>query len=422
MRAARPRPERLLLALAYLGFISLGLPDAALGIVWPSLRSTFDLPQSALGWPLAAAALGYFSSGLLAGRAMHRSGVGRLLAVSTALAAVGVAAYAVSPNVALFASAALVVGWGSGAVDTGLNTYAAEHFAARHMAWLHAAYSAGAALGAATMTLFVGERAGWRYGYGVVASVLVALAVAFSLTTGRWSRNGVTAHAHPASAAVNGAARRALTTVEALRVGSVRLQALIFFVYSGVELGVGHWSYTILTQARGIEPRRAALMVSVYWICLFLGRVLSGFIVERVGNPRLVRVGTVAASLGGAAFAVRTLPPTLTALALALLGLAVSPIYPSLMSETPRRVGALAAPHAVGFQVSAATAGAVTLPTLGGILAARGGPEETALFIAGARRLPGGPDAGAVFRWAQERCAFLAEPPHSDQTSMIREF
>jgi fucose permease len=368
----RPAP-RLLILLAYLGFVSLGLPDAVLGIAWPSLRQAFALSQAALGWPLGAAASGYFASGLLAGRILSRSGAGRLLAGSTIVAALGVAGYALAPSAAAFVAAAFVVGWGSGAVDSGLNAYAAEHFAPRHMAWLHAAYSAGAALGAVLMTFFVQEPAGFRRGYAVLAAALATLAVAFLTTTRRWDAPRAAAHAE---------ASRSLTTLEALGMTSVRLQALIFFVYAGVELGVGHWSYTILTQARGIESERAGLMVTTYWASLFIGRLLSGFSVERLGNVRLVRWGTLAAALGAVAIALPMLPPLLTAFALALVGFAIAPIYPSLMSETPRRVGAPAAPHAVGFQVSAATAGAVALPTLGGVLAAQSGPNATTLFIA----------------------------------------
>src|SRR5688572_13304014 len=118
--------DRLLLLMAYLGFVSLGLPDAALGIVWPSVRESFALPQGALGWPLAAAAGGYVLSGMFAGRVLTAIGVGWLLAGSTLLVAGGVAGYALSPSAAVFIGAACVVGWGSGAVDSGLNVYAAE--------------------------------------------------------------------------------------------------------------------------------------------------------------------------------------------------------------------------------------------------------------------------------------------------------
>jgi fucose permease len=167
-----------------------------------------------------------------------------------------------------------------------------------------------------------------------------------------------------------------------LRLPLVQLQALLFFVYSGVELGIGHWSFSILTGARMIEPKAAAFAVSTYWACIFVGRLMTGFSVDRLGTVSLVRGGMLVAAAAGLSFAALPLSATLSAVVLGVLGLAIAPIYPGLMSETPRRVGVSAAGHAVGFQVSAATAGAVLLPTVGGVLAGWRGLELTAGFVA----------------------------------------
>lgn len=379
---SRRSHDRLLLAMAYLGFVSLGLPDAVLGIVWPSVRETFGLPQGALGWPLAASASGYVLSGLLAGRVLAAAGVGWLLAGSTVLVALGVAGYAFSPGAAVFVGAACVVGWGSGAVDTGLNAYAAERFAPRHMAFLHAAYSVGAALGAFTLSAFVVASRSWREGYALIMVLLAALAVAFFATRKRWQTPEPPALELENARAVPIATGVPFGTLRALRLPSVPLQASIFFVYSGVELGIGHWSFSILTSSRTMAPEAAAFAVSTYWACIFLGRVLTGFSVERFGTTALVRTGMWVAAAAVLAFAALPLSAVLSTLVLGVTGLAMAPIYPGLMSETPRRVGASAAGHAVGFQVSAATAGAVLLPTLGGVLAEWRGLELTAWLVA----------------------------------------
>jgi fucose permease len=379
--------DRLLLLMAYLGFVSLGLPDAALGIVWPSVRESFALPQGALGWPLAAAASGYVLSGMLAGRVLAAIGVGWLLGGSTLLVAVGVAGYALSPSAAVFIGAACVVGWGSGAVDSGLNAYAAERFGPRHMAFLHAAYSVGAAVGAFTLSGFIAASRSWRDGYGLIALLLTALSVAFFATRKRWrSQEDWVAPAPPGAVPLASAvpldSSTTLGTLSALRLPLVRLQALLFFVYSGVELGIGHWSFSILTRARMIEPKAAAFAVSSYWACLFVGRVLAGFSVDRLGTGALVRGGMLLAAAATSSFAALPLSATLSAVVLGVIGLAIAPIYPGLMSETPRRVGVRVAGHAVGFQVSAATAGAVLLPTLGGVVAEWRGLEFTAALVA----------------------------------------
>ena len=372
-------PARLLLLiLAYVGFVSLGLPDAVLGIAWPSVRAEFLASQAALGWILAAGASGYFASGLMAGRLIHRAGVGNVLFWSTALVVVGVIGYAFAPSVAVFALAAAVVGSGSGAIDAGLNTYAARHFAPGRMAWLHAAFSAGAALGAATMAIVVARTAEARGGYAAVAALLAMLCVAFFLTRKRWSASDE--EGARGSEAADGAAR--VGAFDAFRMGRVQLGALAFFVYAGVELGAGHWAYSILVQSRGVSAGEAGLVVTAYWASIFVGRVLAGFVVEHVGSVKLVRFATAIAAVGAVLFAASALPDIVNVAGLVLVGLAIAPIYPGLMSETPRRTGSGVVAHAVGFQVSAATAGIFVLPAIGGVLAERIGLEATAAFIA----------------------------------------
>jgi fucose permease len=284
--------------------------------------------------------------------------------------------YAVAPSVAVFVLAALVVGVGSGAIDSGLNAHGAHNFRPGQMAWLHAAYSAGAALGSFTMAQAVVGRGGVRTGYALVAGLLAALAIAFFFTRGFWSSSATRGEAIDPS---SGGAR--VGALDALRKGRVRLGILAFFVYSGVELGAGHWAYSILVQSRGFSAELAGLVVSAYWASIFIGRVIAGFVVERVGNVRLVRYGAVLAAAGAASFASASLPDFVSATGLVVVGFALAPIYPGLMSETPARTGNAAA-HAVGFQVSAAAAGGIGLPALGGFLAETWSLEATALLVA----------------------------------------
>lgn len=371
-----PRHRTTLLVLAYAGFISLGLPDAVLGVVWPSLRASFSLPQPALGAPLAATAIAYFLSGLAAGSLMRRAGLGVLLASSTALVTLAVVGFATAPHFAVFLAAACIGGLGSGAIDAALNAYVAENFGARHMTWLHAAYSVGAALGPALMTTVLAYELGWRTGYAVLAAMLGALAVGFTLSRRRWQQ-GPTADAEPPAPSLEAEAAR-----HVLRRPRVWLQIGFFFLYVGLEVSAGQWAFTVLTEARGLDTTRAGTWVTLYWASLLAGRVALGFVVERVGPVLLVRLATALAVLGAAVFALPGLPLVLGCGGLALLGFALAPMYPGLMAETPRRMGAHAA-HAVGFQVSAGTASMAVLPSLAGVLAQRLGLGVIPWFLVG---------------------------------------
>jgi fucose permease len=364
-------PSLGLLLLSYVAFVSLGLPDAVLGVAWPSLRTTFSLSQSAMGAALTANVTGYLASSVLAGRASAALGVGGVLAMSTALVAGGLTGFALAPAWAVFVTCAVVVGLGSGAIDSVINAYAAVYLPQRHMNWLHACYGVGATIGPAVMTAALATTS-FRAGYGALAAVMSGMGVAFLATRRRWaSRNAATVA--PA------------TLGAALRDPRVRLQAAIFFVYTGLESSAGLWAFTVLREARGAAVESAGAWTAAYWACLTAGRVAVGFAVTRTSPDGLVRAGTLGAAAGAALYAV--LPGAAGGFGLVLLGLALAPVYPILMSRTPDRLGAELTAHAVGLQVAAATLGIAALPSAHGALADAFGPGAIPVALTGVAAL-----------------------------------
>jgi len=349
----------LLLLLAYLGFISLGLPDATLGIIWPSLRTEFTLPQSALGLVLVFGTAGYLSSSLLAGALIKRFGVGNLLAASTLLMVTALTGYSLANSWAMFLASAFISGIGSGAIDAGLNTYAASHFSEKHMNWLHGCYSVGATLGPVVLTAVLSAGLLWRWGIGALALLMFSLGIAFVLTRQRWNDSAPPLAAH---------APRNLRQL--LGQAPPWLQIMAFFIYTSCEVVAGQWSFSLLTQSRGLNVTTAGALVSAYWACHAAGRFAFGFIVERFGAERVLR-WSMALAVICAALIAQTFSTPLTAAGLIGLGFALAPIFPCLMSLTPRRFGEAASHHLVGFQTSAATLGILSLPTLTGFLAER---------------------------------------------------
>ncbi|MGO2514043.1 MFS transporter, partial [Marinomonas polaris] len=146
------RTSGVLLFIAYLGFISLGLPDAAHGINWPFVRTEFGVPTGWLGLVIAAGGVGYLMSSFSVGYLMARFGVGWLLVISSLLVSCGLFGFYFSSSFIIFVLFSIVIGMGSGAIDAGLNAYAAEHFTTRHMNWLHAAFGVGATAGPIIVT------------------------------------------------------------------------------------------------------------------------------------------------------------------------------------------------------------------------------------------------------------------------------
>src|SRR5688500_11926260 len=234
----RSRPALLLIVLAYVGFISLGLPDAVIGVAWPSVRDSFRLPQGAAGLVFVASGLGYFVTSFLSGRLTHMLGIGLLLAASTALVAAAMLGFAFSPVWALFVACAVAHGLGSGAIDAGLNGYAAHYLSARHMNWLHACYCLGAMLGPLLMTAVLTSGNPYSTGYVTVGGVMLVLSIVFLMTRPQWGQASATA----------AATGPRVGTAEALRHPGVLLQMVVFFLYTGLEVTFSQWAFTVLTE------------------------------------------------------------------------------------------------------------------------------------------------------------------------------
>jgi fucose permease len=365
--------------LAFLAFVSLGLPDGVLGIAWPSLRHSFDQPIDRLGWILLAGTAGYLVSSFAAGALIERLGVGRLLVLSSLLVAASATAWAVAPFWGLIVGFACLSGLGAGAIDAGINAFAAARFSPRTITWLHASWGLGAMLGPLGMTAVISVDAGdWRAGYLLLAASLGLLAACFYSTLGLWA---LPAAYEPGSTA---SARGSLR--EALGEPRVRGNALVFFLYTGIEASAGQWAFTLLTESRGMPATSAGLAASAYWASLFAGRVAFGVATPHVPPATLLRLG-----LGGAPLAALALCLTRSgaggAAALFGLGLLLAPIFPLLIAATPARVGDRHASHAIGLQVSSATLGAGVLPAAAGVLVRHAGLEVLGPFLLAAAAL-----------------------------------
>lgn len=354
-----------LLVLCYLGFVSLGLPDTVIGIAWPSIRQEFGLPHGAMSWIFVGTGCSYFFSSFFAGRLLSHMNVGTLLAASSGLVALAAFDYGMATVWILFAAGALLHGLGSGAIDAGLNHYVSSHFSARHMNWLHACYSVGAMLGPIIMTAMITTWASWRGGYLVVAASLLTLALLFGATRRQWEDRGSSPSVSPV---LEPNKPTTVSTRDALGTPGVWMHIALFFVYTGLEVMIGQWSFTVLTQSRGVDVATAGAWVTIYWAAILAGRIIFGFVVDRLGIDRLIR-GSVAVTIAGTLVFAMDPTPFAAPIALGLCGFGLAAIYPCLMTRTPERFGKAVASHAIGFQVGAAMIGAAALPSAAAVIA-----------------------------------------------------
>jgi fucose permease len=355
-----------LILLSFIAFISLGLPDGLLGVAWPSIRETFSLRLDALGILLVASTSGYITSSFLSGKLIAKLGVGGTLAASCFLTGAGLIGYTLVPAWWMMVLLGVVAGLGAGAIDAGLNTYIASHFGEGLMQWLHASFGVGVTLGPLIMTAGLNWFNDWHWGYQNVGTAQILLAGCFLLTLRMWQRTPELPHEEEKK-------EMRLTDYntpigETLKQSSVWMSLLMFFIYTGIEVSFGSWTYSLLTLSRNVPTEVAGLWSGSYWATFTLGRILAGLLTRRLGVKNLLVLGQVAAACGAVLLWWNPFP-TASIIAVSIIGFALAPIFPALVSLTSLRVGDHHAANTIGMQISAAGFGAAVIPGLAGVLA-----------------------------------------------------
>ncbi|MBX7252797.1 MAG: MFS transporter [Candidatus Promineofilum sp.] len=368
--------------LAYAAFVALGMPDGLLGIAWPSMRADFGIPLDAIGMLLFASVAGYIISSFLSGALVARLGVGRLLAISCALTGAALFGYTLVPTWWMLVALGAVAGMGAGAIDAGMNTYAAAHFSEGLVQWLHASYGIGITLGPIIITTALTNFDSWRLGYRVVAGFQLLMAVAFMFSLVWWSDQKST----PAAGAEKRLTDYKTPLRETMRQPRPWLSALLFFLYVGAEASLGTWAFSLLTEARGLPESQAGFVTGSYWAMFTVGRILAGLYARRLGVNTLVQAGLGLAFLGAALLWWNPSPMT-NLVAVAVIGIAIAPVFPAMISGTSRRVGDHMAANTIGMQMAVTGLGAAGISSLIGVLANRFSLEVvpicvTLLFLA----------------------------------------
>lgn len=355
----------LLLALIYLAFISLGLPDGLLGSAWPSMYPILNVPVSYAGVIAMIIAGSTIGSSLSASRVISRFGTGLVTAVSVLMTAVALLGFSISNEFWMLCLWAIPYGLGAGAVDTGLNNFVALHYASRHMSWLHCFWGVGASIGPYIMGYSLAIRNSWEGGYAIVGVFQVILTAVLLFSLPIWNKQ---AHAKSEG---NSVAHKHLSIRDALRIRGVKQVLLGFFAYCALETTTGLWASSFLVLDRGIGVEAAARWASLFYLGITIGRFLNGFVADRAGNRTMIRIGLGIISLGLLAVILPLKSSGLTLAGLLLIGLGCAPIYPCIIHETPRNFGAENSQAIIGIQMASAYTGSTFMPPVFGFLADR---------------------------------------------------
>lgn len=353
----------LLLAIIYIAFISLGLPDSLLGSAWPIMQNQLDVPLSYAGIITMIISASTIASALFSDKVIHKLGTGLVTAISVGMTAAALLGFSYAPNFGLLCLLAIPYGLGAGAVDAALNNYVALHYSSRQMSWLHAFWGLGVTISPYIMSFCLTRDLGWEMGYRSVSAIQAVLTAGLFLTLPLWRK------AAKQGAMQEEVAPNALSIPQILKIKGAPCVLIAFLCYCAAEATAGLWASSFLVGARGVDAETAARFAALFYIGITAGRVLNGFVADRFGDRAMIRTG-ILTMLAGVILTVLPLQSDLPALAgLIIIGLGAAPVYPCIIHSTPVNFGEENSQSMVGIQMACAYTGSTLMPPLFGLIA-----------------------------------------------------
>ncbi len=364
----------LLLAIIYLAFISLGLPDSLLGSAWPVIYPELGVPLSWSGIIFMSIAVGTVISSLNSDRLTRRLGAGAVTAISVGMTAAALLGFSLSHSFWALCLWAVPYGLGAGSVDAALNNSVALHYASRHMSWLHCMWGVGTSIGPLIMGAALTRGAGWNMGYRVIGLMQVLLSACIFLSLPLWKKR------ESAEGGAGSGASKPLSLGQVLAIPGAWAVMLCFFCYCAIEQTVGLWASSYLVKVRLVDEITAARLASLFFLGITGGRAVSGFLTFKLSDRQMIRLGCAVVALG-ILLVLLPLGNACAFLGLIAVGLGCAPIYPSVIHATPANFGADRSQAVIGVQMASAYVGTSLMPPFFGWLASRLGLGIFPLYL-----------------------------------------
>ena len=348
-----------LLAIIYISFISLGLPDALLGGAWPTMQKEFDVPVSYAGIISMIICFGTIVSSLLSDRMTKRFGTGKVTAMSVALTAAALFGFSLSSSFPMLCIIAIPYGLGAGGVDASINNYAAIHYASRHMSWLHCMWGIGASTGPYLLAVAM-TNGSWNLGYRWVAILQIVLTAVLFLTLPLWKEEKTNTK--------NSVKTKPLSIKEIFAIPGAKEVMAAFFCYCALESTAGLWASSYLVMEHGVSKETAAGLATLFYTGITVGRGISGFVTYKLNDKNMIRLGQIIIAVG-ISLIILPLGEKTAMAGIVLVGFGCAPIYPCVIHSTPAHFGVDKSQAIVGVQMACAYIGSCFMPPLFGILA-----------------------------------------------------
>lgn len=354
---------QLLLAVIYLSFISLGLPDSLLGSAWPTMYSELKVPISFAGIISMIISIGTIISSLQSDRLTRKLGTGKVTAISVAITAISLLGFSISNSFLSLCIWAIPYGLGAGSVDASLNNYVALNYKSRHMSWLHCMWGVGATLGPYIMGYALNQGMAWNSGYRIIAILQIILTAVLIFSLPLWKK-----HSNTISDNGDNITSKPLSFKEIIKIPGAKEVMLCFFCYCALEQTTGLWASSYLTLYKGISADTAASFAGMFFIGITIGRALSGFITMKLNDMQMIKMGQLIIGLGIITLLL-PLGKFVSLIGLILIGLGCAPIYPCIIHSTPSHFGADKSQAIIGVQMASAYVGTCIMPPIFGLIA-----------------------------------------------------
>ena len=352
-----------LLAVIFTAFIGLGLPDSLSGSAWPAIYQELGASSSLNYCMTLPVTFCTIISSLLSGKAIGKFGTGKVAAVSTFLTATGIIGIYFSKKLWLMSLCGIPLGFGAGAIDSGLNSFVAKHYSASAMSFLHCSYGVGVAVSPYVISYAI-KNFSWRTGYLIVFFIQLFITLVITISLPIWKK-------YETADEERNELKEKISTREILKTRGLIPVLAIFFFTCAVEYLFGSWLTTYLVTQKELLKETAAKLLTVYYVGMTAGRFLSGVFVRKFGSQTIIAV-----SFGVQIIAVATLfipvgNVWFSVVTAFLGGLGVGPIFPNFTHLTPESFGEEKAARIMGLQYAASSSGVLIVPFLYGLISGK---------------------------------------------------
>lgn len=345
----------ILLIIIYIAFIGLGVPDSLIGSAWPALHMELDIPVETVSVITFLISGCTVLSSMFSARILNKLGTARVTAFSTAMTAIALLGFSFVPSFWFMIPLAIVLGFGAGAIDSGLNNYVALHFKASHMNFLHCFYGVGVSLSPYLMSQAL-SGIGWRGGYRYAFYVQLVIAILLIVSIPMWKKTSLDEQQEDEKS-VN------LSLFQMAKMTEVRLVWVIMLATNAIEYACGVWGSTYLVESKGFEPQHGALALTIYYAGMSIGRFVSGVLADKISTWKRIGIGTV---IIAPAVLLLLLPVhgAVSVAGLFLVGLGNGSIYPNMIHLTPHNFGKSLSQSIMGSQIAFAYTGVMLAPPM----------------------------------------------------------